>query len=111
MFSSRAFVVIAVVEVAAIRVGIVGLDVSGFEEYVIAWVALVVGAHFVAFGRLFWPGFQRLGAALVAAGCIGIAVGATGGSPGAIKAITGLLAAISLFAAGAWAGASSPSRA
>jgi hypothetical protein len=89
---------------AARRGGSGSLFVSpGYRlEYTVAWFACVVGAHFVAFGRLFWVGFYWLGVALLAAGVAGAVVGLTGGDPGAIRAVSALIAAASLFAAGGW---------
>jgi hypothetical protein len=58
--------------------------------------------RFVVFGRPFWVGFYRLGAALLAAGVAGAVVTFTGGGPGAISSVSGLIAAASLFAAGGW---------
>jgi hypothetical protein len=77
------------------------LGVIGHREYIVAWVAAVVGVHVLGFGRHFWVGFYWLGAALIAAGIVGAMVGLVGGSAGAIKATAGLIAAASLFVAGA----------
>ena len=76
------------------------LGVIGHREYIVAWVAAVVGVHLPGFGRQFWVGFYWLGAALVAAGIVGAMVGLVGGSAGAIKGAAGLIAAASLFVAG-----------
>jgi hypothetical protein len=76
------------------------LGSTGHSQYTIAWFAGVVGVHFIVFGRLFWAGFYWLGAALLGAGTAGTAVGLAGGGSGAIRAVSGLLAAASLFVAG-----------
>ena len=78
------------------------LGAIGHGEYIIAWVATVVGVHFLAFGRQFWIGFYGVGAALIAAGMAGTIVGLLGGSAGAIKATAGLISAASLFVASGW---------
>lgn len=102
MFSSPAFWLVVALEVVAIRGGTALLGVTGNRDYAIAWVAIVVGMHFLAFGRLFWAGAYRLGAALIAAGMAGAMVGFAGGGVGGIKATSGLLAAASLYVAGGW---------
>ncbi|MEO7555335.1 MAG: hypothetical protein ABIV94_01860 [Acidimicrobiales bacterium] len=101
MFSSRAFWVVAALEVVAIRGGTWAVAAAGHPEYLIVWVATVVGAHFLAFGRLFWPGFYWSGAALLAAGLAGLAVGLVGAAASDIEVTTGLMAGASLLGAGA----------
>jgi hypothetical protein len=92
-------------EVIALVGGGALLGATGHSEYTIAWFAGVVGVHFVVFGRLFWAGFYWLGAALLAAGVAGPSwasrVEAQVRSD-AIRAVSGLIAAVSLFAAGGW---------
>lgn len=78
------------------------LGATGHSEYTVAWYAAVVGIHFVVFGRLYRAGLYCLGAALLAAGVLGAAVGVAAGSASAVKATSGLIAATSLFAAGGW---------
>lgn len=78
------------------------LVATAHPEYLVAWVAPVVGVHFVAFGRLFLTGFYWLGAALITAGVAGVLVGIAGGGPAGIKVMSGLMAAASLFTAGCW---------
>ncbi|MDQ6777636.1 MAG: hypothetical protein M3071_15810 [Actinomycetota bacterium] len=60
MFSSAAYRRIVALEVVALIGGNVLLGVIGHREYIIAWVATVVGIHFLAFGRQFWAGFYWL---------------------------------------------------
>lgn len=100
MFSSRGYRLVVALEVIALVAGALLLGATGHSEYTIAWFAGVVGVHFVAFGRLFWTGFYWLGAALFAAGAAGAIVGLAGAGSDAIRAVSGLLAAASLFAAG-----------
>jgi hypothetical protein len=100
MFGSRGYRLVVILEVAAIIGGNALLGASGHPDYIIAWVAAVVGIHFVAFGRLFWSGFYWLGAALISAGIAGALVGLAGGGSGAVEATSGLAAAVSLFSAG-----------
>jgi hypothetical protein len=101
MFSSRAYRLIVAGEVVALVGGNAALGALGEREYIVAWVAAVVGAHFLAFGRLFWAGFYWLGAALITAALAGTIVGLAGGGSGGVRATSGLLAAASLFLAGA----------
>ena len=61
------------------------LGATGRRDYVIAWFAIVVGIHFLAFGRLFFSGFYWLGTALIAAGIAGTIVGLAGGGLGTSK--------------------------
>ena len=102
MFVSRGFLLVTVVEVVVIALGNKLLAATGRTDFAIAWVATVVGLHFVALGRLFFAGFVRLGLALVTAGLIGVGVGAVVGGSAAIKATTGLIAAASFFGMGVW---------
>jgi len=101
LFSSPAYRRVLALEVTALVGGRVLLGSTGNGEYTIAWFAGVVGIHFVVFGRLFWVGFYWLGGALLAAGLAGAVLGLAGGGSGTIRAVSGLIAAASLFAAGA----------
>jgi hypothetical protein len=102
MFRSRGYRVSVAAELIALVVGNVVLGATGHSAYVAAWTALVVGVHFLGFGRLFAPVFYWLGAAFIAAAIAGAAVGAAGGTRQAVEASTGLIAAGSLFVGGAW---------
>ena len=51
MFRSRQYRLVVAAEVVAIAAGLAGLAVAGASEYIVAWVAIVVGVHFLAFGR------------------------------------------------------------
>lgn len=102
MFGSRGYLVWVAAELVALVVGNVVLGAAGHGEYVAAWTALVVGAHFIGFGRLFTPMFYLVGAAFIAAAVVGAAAGAAAGTRQAVEASTGLIAAASLFAAGGW---------
>jgi hypothetical protein len=89
-------------ELIALVAGNAILDATGHSRYVAAWTALVVGVHFVGFGRLYAPMFYWLGAAFIVAAVVGAAAGAAYGTRQAIDASTGLIAAASLFVAGGW---------
>lgn len=102
MFSSPSYRLVVALELIALGGGGALLGATGYSEYTIAWFAGIVGIHFVVFGRLFWVGFYWLGGALLAAGIAGAVVGFAGGGSGAIRAVSGLITAASLFAAGGW---------
>jgi hypothetical protein len=102
LFGSSHYRLVVAAEVIALVGGGVLLGSTGHGEYTVAWFACVVGAHFVAFGRLFWVGFYWLGAALLAGGIAGAIIGLAGGAPSAVTAVSALIAAASLFAAGGW---------
>lgn len=100
MFSSPTYRLVVALEVVALLGGAVLLGAMGHREYIIAWFATVIGIHFLAFGRLFWAGFYGLGTALIAAGIAGAITGFAGGGLHGIEAVSGLIAAASLFVAG-----------
>lgn len=101
MFTSRAYRVIVVVEVVAIVGGNVLLGRAGLGAYVIAWTALVVGVHFLAFGRAFDRVFTVIGALMVAGAVAGAVVGLVGSGDDAVLLVTGLWSALVLLGAGA----------
>lgn len=101
MFSSTRYRVTVALELAALVGGNLLLNGTGHPEYVIAWVAAVVGAHFLAFGQLFWTGFCWIGAAFLAAAALATIVGLAGAGADAVTALRGLLAATTLFVVGA----------
>jgi hypothetical protein len=100
MFSSPTYRFVVALEVVALLGGAGLLGAIGHREYIIAWFATVVGIHFLAFGRLFWAGFYWLGTALIAAGIAGAITGFAGGGLKGAEAVSGLIAAASLFVAG-----------
>ena len=101
MFRSRQYRLVVAAEAAAIAAGLAGLAVAGASEYIAAWVAIVVGVHFLAFGRFISAFYYPLGAIVTAGGIAGIAVGVAGGSAGAVEATASLTAAASLLSASA----------
>ncbi|HEV7470483.1 MAG TPA: hypothetical protein VGO23_11960 [Pseudonocardia sp.] len=100
MFRTPRYRLIVLGEVIALVVGGVVLGRVGLPQYVCPWVALVVGAHFLAFGRAFWRGFYLIGLAFVGAALVGTVVGLVGGAPGAVIATTALISSASLLVAG-----------
>jgi hypothetical protein len=101
MFTSRRYRLVVAAEAVAIAAGLAGLAVAGAREYIAAWVAIVVGAHFLAFGRFISAFYYPLGAIVTAGGIAGIMVGVAGGSASAVAATAGLTAAASLLAGSA----------
>lgn len=53
MFASPAYRIAVALELVALFGGSAILGVTGHGEYVVAWVATVVGVHFLAFGGCF----------------------------------------------------------
>ncbi len=111
MFTDTRYRIVVVAEVVAIVVGGLLLNATGNPQYVCPWVAFVVGAHFLLFGRIFWAGFAVLGAALVGAALLGTVLGLTTGDRGVVVATTALISAAALFASGGRTLASNPARA
>jgi hypothetical protein len=101
VFRSRQYRVVVTAEAVAIAAGLAGLAVAGAREYIAAWVVIVVGVHFLAFGRFISAFYYLLGAIVTAGGIAAIAVRAAGGSAGAVAATAGLTAAASLLSASA----------
>ena len=101
VFRSPQYRVVVAAEAGAIAAGLAGLAVAGASEYIAAWVAIVVGVHFLAFGRFISAFYYLLGAIVTAGGIAGIVVGAAGGSAGAVAATAGLTAAASLLSVSA----------
>ncbi len=102
MLSSPAYRRIVAVEVIALFGGAAILSATGATAYNIAWFALIVGVHFLFFGRAFWAGFHVIGVVLMVGALAGAVTGLGGGSAAEIRAVTGLTAAADLFAASAW---------
>ncbi len=101
-FRTRGYRTVVAAEAVAILAGIFALALSGNGQYVAAWIAVVVGLHFIAFGRLFARMYYTFGAVVTAGGVAAALVGLAGGGVAAVEATAGLVAATSLFAAAAW---------
>ena len=73
------------------------------SEVAVAWIALVVGVHFVGLGRAFRLGrFHDLGAAMTALGIVGFVLDAFGAGAPTIGLVSGVLSGIALFATAAY---------
>jgi hypothetical protein len=101
-FRSRQYRTVVAAEVAAIIAGLLALALTGNGKYLAAWFAVVVGVHFVAFGRFFSRMYYALGAVVTAGGVAAAIAGVAGASAAQIGATAGLVAAASLFTAAAW---------
>ena len=101
-FRSRQYSTVVAAEVAALIAGLIALALTGNVRYLAAWFAVVVGVHFVAFGRFFSRMYYALGAIVTAGGVVAAIIGVAGGSAAQIGATAGLVAAASMFTAAAW---------
>lgn len=90
MFASRSYRLIVLAELVALFAGNIVLQTVGLPQYVICWTAIVVGVHFLGFGRVFQPRFYTVGAVVLGIGVVGVLVGLIGGSAVVVAAITGL---------------------
>lgn len=97
LFASRGYRLVVAAEAAALIAGYLVLGALHQEAYQITWFALVVGVHFIGFGRLFAFRFYYVGAALVLAALAGTIVGLAGGSIALVQAITGFASGLTLF--------------
>ncbi|HJP75418.1 MAG TPA: hypothetical protein VJ914_14180 [Pseudonocardiaceae bacterium] len=97
MLASRGYRLVVAVEAAALIAGYLVLGAIGHGTYQIVWFALVVGVHFVVFGRLFEFRFYFVGAALIAAAIAGLIVGIAGGGVALVQAVTGFASGLTLF--------------
>lgn len=100
LFAAPSFRIIVGLELLAILVGNTLLSRFGLADYIIAWTALVVGVHFLAFGRVFDTTFTVIGGAMVVAALAGVVVGAVGAGGDAVLVVTGVLSAVVLLGAG-----------
>ncbi len=102
----RGYWVIVAGEVLALFGGLSVIN-QGFEapRYGVAWVAVVVGVHFVALARV-WrlTRFLVLGAAMTVLGVAGAGLGLAGAGDGTIRLVSGVASGFALFAAAATAG-------
>ena len=95
-FASRRYRFVVFAEIVVCAAGSVSLNVLGCTEYVAPFVAVVVGIHFL--GLRFMSRFSGvLSVALIVAGVLGVLVGVFGGDGGWVTAVTGVVAAASLF--------------
>lgn len=78
-------------EVVALSLGSRLLADQGHADYGVAWVALVVGFHFLPFAWAFrTPSFLPLGLLLMALGAAGLALGLAGAGAAAVAVCAGV---------------------
>ncbi|CAN5603174.1 hypothetical protein BH11ACT8_BH11ACT8_11930 [soil metagenome] len=93
-------------EVVALIAGTRLLAAHGHGEYGVAWVAFVVGFHFLPFAWAFRvPSFLGLGLVLMALGVLGAVLGLAGAGDGAIAVAAGVGSGFVLVAWAAGPGA------
>ena len=100
---SRGYGIVVLVEVVALFGGLLVLArVLDLPDAGVAWVALVVGLHFVALAVV-WrePSLHVLGAALTVCGAAGLGLAATGAGQAAVSTVGGVVPGFVLIA-GSW---------
>ncbi len=103
----RGYWVVVGVEVAAIVVGARLLTGPlGLPHSVVAWISVVVGAHFVALARV-WQirRFHVLGATIALCGAAGLAAAGAGASDAVVAGTGGVIPGALLLASGGWGAA------
>jgi hypothetical protein len=102
MFASRGYRLVVAAEAVAMAAGGIALGLTHQGGYLIAWFGLVVGVHFLGFGKLFARRFYLLGAALIVGAAAGLVAGVAGGDIVTAQALTGFICGLSLFAMSAF---------
>ena len=102
MFASRGYRIVVALEVVAIIAGAIVLNATGHPGYVAAWIAAVVGVHFLGFGSLFARFYYVVGALIVLGALAALVVGLAGSGRRAIEATAGLVTAAALLSAAGW---------
>jgi hypothetical protein len=99
MFASRGYRLVVAGEVIALVAGGLVLSATHQTEYQICWIALVVGVHFLGFGKLFATRYYYIGAALIIAAVAGTILGLAGDGVAAVQAVTGFVSGLVLLVA------------
>jgi hypothetical protein len=95
----RTFLLVNVAQAVLILLAVLGLTRLGRPEYIAPAVCLVVGLHFLPLARAFAvPLYWTTGLALVAVAVLGAVLAAVGVGTGAVFAVVGLCAALTLWA-------------
>lgn len=100
----RAYWLVVAAEVLAIWVGLALLNGPlATPHAAVAWISLVVGAHFFALAVVWKQSlFHGLGAALLLCGAVGLVLAAIGSDPSAIDLVGGVLPGAVLLGFGLW---------
>ncbi len=93
MVGTRSYWVVTAAEFLAIAAGGAALGATDNARYVAAWVAAVVGVHFLAFGRRFWRGFLVVGGVILAGAAASLGLGLSGAADGTAIAVAAFVAA------------------
>lgn len=95
----RAFWLVVAGEVVIGAAGLVGLRLAGAPQQVnVAWIAVVVGAHFVALAVVWRDiGISTVGAVMAMAGLAGLAMAAAGTADVWIPTISGVVSGFALL--------------
>lgn len=99
MFASRGYRLVVAAEAVALIGGGLALTALHQTEYQICWVSLVVGVHFLGFGKLFAARYYTIGGALILAALAGTIIGLAGGGVALVQVVTGFISALVLLAA------------
>ena len=99
MFASRGYRLVVAAEVIALIAGGLLLTAVHETEYQICWISLVVGVHFLGFGKLFVARYYYIGGALILAALAGTIIGLAGGGVTLVQAVTGFMSALVLLVA------------
>ncbi|MBA2560525.1 MAG: hypothetical protein H0V07_11695 [Propionibacteriales bacterium] len=104
-FNGAVFLAIVAAEVAAIRGGELLLN-SALDIHVLdaAWVAFVVGLHFLAMGRLLHMSFAYPVGSIIAMASLGATVGYAAGWPAAALTLIAALPSAATLLASSWYG-------
>lgn len=99
-FSDRRYWTIVGIEGLALMGGLFVLN-AVFErpEFAVAWIAIVVGVHFIGLARVWHVNmYLWLGGVQTVLGVIGFVIGIGGGSAGTIGVVAGVGSGVALFA-------------
>lgn len=98
-FADRRYRIVVAIEAVALFGGLAVINGAlGFRSVGVAWVALVVGVHFVALARAWHIGlFTVLGIAQIVLGVAGFVLGGVGASA-AVGVVAGVCSGVALFA-------------
>ena len=91
-------------EVVAIVIGVRVVEATLETPHAgVAWVAFVVGLHFVALAALWHqPVFYALGASMAGSGAVGLGLAAIGAAPAAVATAGGIVPGALLLGFGLW---------
>jgi len=98
-FTDRRYWAVVGFEAAALFGGLIVIKaVLGRPDMAVAWIAVVVGAHFFALARV-WPtrSFHVLATVMVILGVSGLVLGAFAAPAGVIGLVSGIGSGVALF--------------